>query len=231
MVGAVIEAVLLDVGGVFFVPEPEPLSQALRRFGVSVTPEDLQRGHYAGVTAFDRAGAGDWAAYHRGVVDACGVAEPHGEEAVALVRDVMDNAAWKRLVPGSLEGLRRLAETGVRIGIVSNSNGTVEQQLLATAVCQAGPGEGVEVGVVLDSHVVGIEKPDPRIFHLALERLGVPPEDALHVGDTVSADIDGARAAGVLPLHLDPHQFCPMDDHEHVRSLDDVVSFVLESRA
>jgi putative hydrolase of the HAD superfamily len=230
MVGGVIEAVLLDVGGVFFVPEPEPLTEAFSRFGVTVTADDLQRGHYAGITAFDRAGAGDWADYHRGVVDACGVAAHDGAEAIALVRDIMDSAAWRRLIPGSLEGLRRLAGTGVRIGIVSNSNGTVEQQLLATEVCQAGPGDGVEVGVVIDSHVVGIEKPDPRIFHLALDRLGVRPEDAVHVGDTVSADIDGARAAGIRALHLDPHRFCLMDDHEHVRSLDDVVSYVLESR-
>jgi putative hydrolase of the HAD superfamily len=231
MVGAVIEAVLLDVGGVFFVPEPEPLSEALRRFGVTVSPADLQRGHYAGITAFDRAGAGDWADYHRGVVDACGVAEHHGEEAVALVRKVMDSAAWNQVVPGSVDGLRRLAEIGVAIGIVSNSNGTVEEQLLVTAVCQAGPGAGVEVGVVLDSHVVGIDKPDPRIFHMALDRLGADPQGTVHVGDTVSADIHGARAAGILPLHLDPHGFCLMQDHQHVRSLDDVVLFVLESRA
>lgn len=231
MVGGVIEAVLLDVGGVFFVPEPEPLTEALRRFGVTVTPEDLQRSHYAGITAFDRAGTGNWSEYHRGVVDACGVAAHEGDAAVALIGAVMDNAAWKRLIPGSLDGLRRLAETGVHLGIVSNSNGTVEDQLLATAVCQTGPGEGVQVGVVLDSHVVGIDKPDPRIFQLALDRLGVQPEEAVHVGDTVLADIDGARAAGIRPLHLDPHGFCRLDDHEHVRSLDDVVSFVLESRA
>ncbi len=231
MVGGVIEAVLLDVGGVFFVPEPEPLTAALSRFGVSVTPEDLQRSHYAGITAYDQAGSGDWADYHRGVVDACGVAVHNGEEAVALIGEVMDNAAWLRLIPGSLDGLRRLAATGVRLGIVSNSNGTVEEQLLATAVCQAGPGDGVEVGVILDSHVVGVEKPDPQIFLVALERLGVRAEDTIHVGDTVSADIDGARAAGIRPLHLDPHRFCLMTDHEHVRSLDDVVSFVLESRA
>jgi putative hydrolase of the HAD superfamily len=230
MVGGVINAVLLDVGGVFFVPEPEPLAEAFRRFGVTVTPDELQRGHYAGITEYDRVGTGDWTNYHRGVVDACGVAAHSGDEAVALIGEVMDNAAWKRLVPGSLDGLRRLADTGVRLGIVSNSNGTVEEQLLATAVCQAGPGAGVEVGVVIDSHVVGIEKPDPRIFEIALERLGVPAEETVHVGDTVLADIDGAKAAGIHPLHLDPHRFCRRDDHEHVRSLDDVVSFVLESR-
>jgi putative hydrolase of the HAD superfamily len=231
MVGGVIEAVLLDVGGVFFVPEHEPFVTALRRFGLEPTADDLDRSHYAGIAAFDRSGATDWGHYHRGVVEACGLDGLDGEAAADQVRLVMEAAAWRRLLPGSLEGLRRLAATGVRLGIVSNSNGTVEEQLIASAVCQSGPGAGVEVGVVVDSHVVGIEKPDPRIFALALDKLGVPADRTVHVGDTVAADIDGARAAGIEPLHLDPHGFCPLDDHAHVRSLDDVVVRVLESRS
>jgi putative hydrolase of the HAD superfamily len=83
------------------------------------------------------------------------------------------------------------------------------------------------VTVVLDSFVVGVEKPDPAIFHRALEVLGVPPERAIHVGDTGWADVAGARAAGVRPVHLDPHRFCPNpDDHEHVTDLDGVVALV-----
>jgi putative hydrolase of the HAD superfamily len=76
--------------------------------------------------------------------------------------------------------------------------------------------------------VVGYEKPDPRIFHVALDKLGVAPERAVHVGDTACADIDGARAAGVRPLHLDPYGFCPRPagDHEHVGSLAEVAALV-----
>jgi putative hydrolase of the HAD superfamily len=231
MVGGVIEAVLLDVGGVFFVPEHAPLEAALRRFGAVPTEEDLDRGHYAGIAAVDKMSSLDWSAYHVAVAENCGIAAPPGGEAAASVRDAMAVASWRRLLPGSLEGLRRLAATGVRLAIVSNSDGNAEAGLVAGAVCQVGAGEGVEVHVILDSHVVGIEKPDPRIFALALERLGVPAARAVHVGDTVFADVVGAKAAGIRPLHLDPHRFCPLDDHEHVSSLDDVVSLVLESRS
>jgi putative hydrolase of the HAD superfamily len=231
MVGGVIEAVLLDVGGVFFVPEHAPLEAALRRFGAVPTAEDLDRGHYAGIAAVDKMQSLDWSAYHLAVAENCGVVAPHGDEAAASVREAMAVASWRRLLPGSLEGLRRLAATGVRLAIVSNSDGNAEAGLVGGAVCQVGAGEGVEVHVILDSHVVGIEKPDPRIFALALDRLGgIPPDRAVHVGDTVFADVVGARAAGIRPLHLDPHRFCPINDHEHVSSLDDVVSLVLESR-
>ena len=50
--------------------------------------------------------------------------------------------------------------------------------------------------------------------------------DAVHVGDMASADVDGAHAAGVRPLHMDPFGDCPYPagHHEHVRSLGDVVA-------
>ena len=51
--------------------------------------------------------------------------------------------------------------------------------------------------VIIDSQVVGVEKPDPRIFQLALERLGVGPDEVQFTGDIYSIDIEGARAAGI----------------------------------
>jgi len=49
-----------------------------------------------------------------------------------------------------------------------------------------------------------VEKPDPRIFAIALERLGVAPDRAIHVGDIVGLDVRGARRAGVEPVLMDP---------------------------
>jgi len=50
---------------------------------------------------------------------------------------------------------------------------------------------------------VGIEKPDPRIFDLALGTLDLAPDEVIHVGDSVAADVEGARASGIRPLLLD----------------------------
>jgi len=228
-----IDAVLLDVGGVLVLPEPTVLLPAVHGAGARhVTPSDLARAHYAGIAAMDSSalakGITDWPMYTRALVEELGVSADIAE----LVHSAVDRAyagmAWTGTIPGAVEGLRRLADTGVALAIVSNSNGTVEEQLLTTKIAQVGEGDGVRVTVVLDSFVVGVEKPDPAIFHRALEALGVPAERAIHVGDTGWADVAGARAAGVRPVHLDPHGFCPTPtDHEHVTDLDGVVALVV----
>lgn len=109
---------------------------------------------------------------------------------------------------------------GRRQGVVSNSDWSVEQTLAAAGLCQAGEGPAVEVEFVIDSHVVGVAKPDPRIFGLALNRLGVGPEACVYAGDTLVSDVAGARAAGIHPFHVDPYGDClERDDHQHATSV------------
>jgi putative hydrolase of the HAD superfamily len=56
---------------------------------------------------------------------------------------------------------------------------------------------------------VGVSKPDPAIFHLALERAGAPADQAVYVGDNYWADVVGAQRAGLRPVLLDPHRLFP----------------------
>jgi putative hydrolase of the HAD superfamily len=76
--------------------------------------------------------------------------------------------------------------------------------------------------------VVGVSKPDPAIFAVALEALGIPDAErstVVHVGDSLRYDVTGAIAAGVRPVHLDPHGYCPAPaGHEHIRRLDEIVA-------
>ena len=81
--------------------------------------------------------------------------------------------------------------------MVSNSDGRAEWHLRNAHVL-----EGLEF--VVDSHVVGVEKPNPAIFRVALDRLGVPAARALYVGDIRSVDEGGAAAAGVHFVLIDP---------------------------
>jgi putative hydrolase of the HAD superfamily len=67
----------------------------------------------------------------------------------------------------------------------------------------AGLGLGGSFEFVIDSHDVGIEKPSPRIFELACERLGLAPARCAYVGDVMAFDIEGARAAGLVPVLFD----------------------------
>jgi putative hydrolase of the HAD superfamily len=231
--------VLLDVGGVITTPNHEMVRLGVAGAGCQPTPEAIDRAHYAGISALDagflETGRLDWRRYDAAVARAVGVAEDRIPEAVeGLEAAWRQSRGWRRIVPGALEGLRELAKTGVSLGVVSNADGTVADQLVEDEVCQVGHGRGVEVVVVVDSTVVGIEKPDPRIFAVALEALGVGPDQwsqVVHVGDTIFADVAGAKAAGLRPLHLDPYGDCPAPsrDHEHVRSLSEVAEMVRSS--
>src|SRR5207253_566059 len=113
----------LDVGGVFHLPDPEIVGPALHRAGVA-GPLDLavlDRAHYAGAKALEIWPQGDvrvelWAAYERAYALEAGVPDEHLEEAIAEL-DVAfaEKGVWSRLAPGSLDGLRALAATGVAL--------------------------------------------------------------------------------------------------------------------
>ncbi len=80
----------------------------------------------------------------------------------------------------------------------------------------------------MDSAVVGVSKPDPRIFRIALERSGLPASDAAYVGDYYEVDVVGARAAGMAPVLFDPIGAYSGVDCPVVQSLGDVVPLVDE---
>ena len=82
------------------------------------------------------------------------------------------------------------------------------------------------VRCVVDSHVVGVAKPDPRIFAPALAALGTPPERVAYIGDSVTMDVNGARAAGLRPVLLDPFDDHPWADHDRIVSLDELLAWV-----
>jgi putative hydrolase of the HAD superfamily len=135
----------------------------------------------------------------------------------------MDASWWNRTYADAVLGLREIAGTGVRVAVVSNADGTAADLLRNAEICQVGEGAGVRIDAVVDSYLVGVEKPDPRIFEIALTEIGVPADRALHIGDTLWADVRGAEAAGVRPVHFDPYGDCrEPDGHEHVRSLREV---------
>jgi len=231
-----IEAVFCDVGGVFHVPDHEMVCAALASAGcTALDPAQLDRAHFAGAAALDRWPAeqqGMWAAYQEAYAVEAGVPREQVAAAVVALNTMFATRphVWSRVLPGSVEALRALHATGVTLAIVSNSDGSVEQRLAEHGVCQVGDGKGVPVAIVVDSAVVGVAKPDPGIFTFALEATGVPAEGTVYVGDTVGADVVGARAAGIHPLHIDPYRLCRDATHDHVATLDEVVAVVHGSR-
>jgi len=107
---------------------------------------------------------------------------------------------WSRPDPGAEAVLRRLKAAGLVTGVISNSNGSVRSILETT-------GLAAHLDFIIDSTVVGVEKPDPRIFRIGLREARVAPDEAVYVGDLYSVDVLGARGVGMEGVLLDPRGF------------------------
>ena len=127
---------------------------------------------------------------------------------------------WSEPDPDARAVLGELRRRGLSVGVISNSDGTAEQSLRDAGLLDA-------VDFVLDSHLVGVEKPDPRIFQLALGRAAVTPAEAAFVGDLYSIDVLGARRAGMTGILLDPIGVWGERDCPRARDLVEFRDFVL----
>lgn len=117
-------------------------------------------------------------------LEAAGVEIDPAEFAPAFVE-----AMVFRPLDGSVAALERLRAAGLALACVSDWDVALREQLVKSGLDHF-------FALVLTSAEAGAEKPDPAIFETALERLGVEPARALHVGDG-EADRDGAAAAGL----------------------------------
>lgn len=226
-------AVLLDSGGIFLLPQARRIVAAFRRAEVSVDPAVLHDAHYRAAQEFgteldvDSDWAGSWNRYLGAYVDACKVGDADRNEVHRhLDSEFADAALWIDVIEGARDGLRALADTGVILGVVSNADGVMAQRLDDLEVLQVGAGAGVEVACVIDSGTVGVMKPDPRIFAIALEAIDVEPHDAWYIGDMPAFDIVGARRAGLRPFLMDPLGLHHPADYDRVDSLIDLADRV-----
>lgn len=201
------DAVLFDAGGVLLVPDPSVLSATLAYYGAVTNHEAFVRAHFAGMAAKSRSGAGenDWSDYNTAFVRAVGVA-PVDEDAAAFVLSRTRHAhLWRTPLRGSAAALHELNSRDVPIGVVSNASGQIEEILMRSGICQVGDGPHARMRCIVDSHVVGVMKPDPRIFDFALPHFGgIEPARIAYVGDSVVMDVGGARSAGLTPVLMDP---------------------------
>jgi HAD superfamily hydrolase (TIGR01509 family) len=119
---------------------------------------------------------------------------------------------WENVPAEVVPCLRRFRAVGLSLVVVSNANGTLRDHLLRLDLHRY-------FDVVLDSFDEGVEKPDPRLFAVGLERSGARAEATLHVGDFYEIDVVGARAAGLRAVLLDAAGLYPEADCPRVRSL------------
>jgi putative hydrolase of the HAD superfamily len=110
-----------------------------------------------------------------------------------------------------------LKRAGLLVAVISNT----EDGRLGDSLAAAGLAESFDL--LVDSHLVGFRKPDPAIFRLALERLGVEAGEAAFVGDSYAHDALAARAAGMRAVLLDPLDLHPEAVCPRIRSLADLL--------
>ena len=221
-----VEVVFLDAGGVLVCPNQDLIVERFADAGFAIDAELLFAAHYHGVHAIDRAAAAPevFDDYHLAYSTHVGIGPADLTAAAAVLQGLWQRSGlWRQALPWAAEGLAAIAETGIPIVVVSNADGTVADVLASTGLLQVGPGPGVEVLAIVDSGAVGVAKPDPAIFHLALEVAGTTADRAIHVGDAYQYDVLGARAAGVRPILVDPLGIRDDADCERVGSLVDVV--------
>jgi putative hydrolase of the HAD superfamily len=212
------DAILFDAGGVLLLPSPSDTGPILQPFGGSDDDQTLRRAHFVAAHALDLARAdgseAEWLAYHRGYVTAAGVPAEQQDAAVEALAAVFGHHFWRTPMDGATETLAALAERGIPIGIVSNAGGQVEGDLADLGICGVDTPGAPRVVCVVDSHLVGVRKPDPAIFAPALAALGLPASPRIaYVGDTVFYDVRAAAAAGLTPLLHDPYGRHLADPH------------------
>lgn len=197
-----------------------------------VADAQFDRAHFHGVHALDVAnepGNEDWRIYLDAYLTSLGLPRDQLEAAIDALAPLWRGPSvdlWRRILGESIAGLRTLYDADLRLGIVSNSDGRVEEELIRGKICQVGPGHGVPVLTVIDSGVVGVAKPDPAIFGFALPTLDLDPSDVVYVGDSVKYDVRSAEAAGMMPVHFDPFGLCEGRDHPHVADVGEVLRHV-----
>jgi HAD superfamily hydrolase (TIGR01509 family) len=220
-----IQTVFLDAGGVLINPNWSRVSDVLGRHGVVASAQALAA---AEPYAKKRLDTGDtikttndqqrgWTYFHL-VFDAAGV--PLSEATYAALDELhiyhQQFNLWETVLDDTKPTLAALRARGFRLVVVSNANGTLHRAFARLGLTDA-------VDAVLDSCDEGIEKPDPRFFQLALDRVGATAATTVHVGDLFHVDVVGARAAGIEPVLLDVEDLYRDADCTRIRTLSALV--------
>jgi REG-2-like HAD superfamily hydrolase len=206
-----IEFVFLDAGETLLRPHPsfhELFSSVCRRLGRDVDPSDVQMvqerlaphlvdlAEETGVenpSLSPDASRVFWTYLYRRFLEELGI-EDDGLSAELYA--TFSSSSSYRLFDDALPALDRLQEAGYRLGLISNFDEWLQEMLIE-----------LEVGHLFDATVIsgveGVEKPDPRIYEVAIERARVVPNAAVHVGDSVVLDVEPALSVGMRAVLLD----------------------------
>jgi HAD superfamily hydrolase (TIGR01509 family) len=221
-----IETLFLDAGGVLVFPNWTRVSDALARHGVAVTAATLAAAEPRAKKRLDQGTTiqttndqqRGWTYFHLVLTEAGVTLSDATTAALEELHDYhRQHNLWESVPDDVLPSLAALRTAGLRLVVVSNANGTLHRAFDRLGLAPA-------LDVVFDSHLEGVEKPDPRFFQIALERSGARAETTVHVGDLYHVDVVGARAAGLDAILFDVADLYPEADCRRVRTLADLLA-------
>jgi putative hydrolase of the HAD superfamily len=203
--------VFFDAGETLVHPHPtfpDLLGQILRREGHEVHAETVRERGGVVFERFRAAAENDelwtttaeksrrfWLDVYAIFLRELGIADDDGALADTVYAEFTDLANYA-LFDDVRPVLETLRDAGLTLGVISNFEDWLERLLQELDVAHFFP-------VRVISGAEGMEKPDPRIFRLAMDRAGVQPEVCVYVGDNPEFDVDPAAAVGMTPVLID----------------------------
>jgi HAD superfamily hydrolase (TIGR01509 family) len=209
-----LRAVVFDAGNTLMHLDYAFIAGVLAEHGYPATPIEIRIAEYSAKAAIDDhvtpqiapgsvegllwpAAEREQPSYFATALHALGVPSDATQPIIdALYAHNRERCLWRVVEPDTADVLNRLRERGLTLAVISNADGRVEADLER---CGLRP----HFATVVDSHVVGVEKPDPAIFALTLDRIQAAADAALYVGDVFSIDVLGARRAGMDAVLVD----------------------------
>jgi putative hydrolase of the HAD superfamily len=228
-----LRAIFFDAGNTLIHMDYDAIAAALRREGVVVRAVDVQRAEWRARVRLDATFQPGASTEHPStgerylafLLEELGVASPATRAALIAWRRAynLPRGLWTVAEPEAEVALALARRSGLLTAVISNSNGTIAEIL-------DGLGLTRHLDFVIDSSTVGVEKPDPRIFQLALARAEVEPGQAAYIGDLYSIDVLGARAAGLHAILMDPGHCWPPRDCPTAPTVLDAVRLIVDNR-
>jgi HAD superfamily hydrolase (TIGR01509 family) len=222
-------AVLFDLGNTLHHLDHAWIAGCITAHGHPVSAGQVHAAEYRGKAAIDArfrsaADTGNDSSrqvdYVAIILAALGVpADSQPAIAAALQTENQRDSLWRVVLDDTPSLLAALRARDLQLAVVSNADGRVPAALAASGLDR-------HFATIIDSHLVGVEKPDPRIFHLALDALGVPAAEALFVGDIYEIDVVGARRAGMDAVLIDQLSLYPAVDCRRIAHLRELLDLV-----
>ncbi|CAN5822670.1 TIGR02253 family HAD-type hydrolase [soil metagenome] len=231
-----LKAVFFDAGETLLAPHPSHhelfalvLGERGHNIGAEVVQQTFAEMAPSFVAVMDRMAVKSWSISREAslefwgriygeALDRVGVPDPNREIFEALYERFTRYDSY-RLFPECIPTLKALREAGLVVGLISNFEEWLEGMLIE-----------MEIAHLFDFMVIsgkeGIEKPDPAIFHLALERSGIAAETAVYVGDHPKLDFEAARAVGMEAVLIDRKGHHPGFDGHRIDTLDGLLGML-----